>query len=204
MTDIGGVKEGDVVLVSGAAGATGSVAGQIARILGASKVIGIAGGNSKCAWVRDVAGFDACIDYKSEPVRKRIHELAPEGVDLYFDNVGGQILEDAIANVALRGRIVLCGAISGGYSLETQPHGPRNLFRLIERRARAEGFLILDYAPRFGEAVKQLAEWVMAGRIVTEEDVQVGLENAPATLRRLFEGHNLGKQLLKVADPPVG
>lgn len=203
MTDIGGVKEGDVVLVSAAAGATGSVAGQIARILGASTVIGIAGGAEKCRWVRERAGFDACIDYKAEPVRSRIHELAPKGVDLYFDNVGGAILEDAIANLALRARIVLCGNISSGYAVETPSPGPRNVSRLIERRARMEGFIVLDYAPRFGEAVGKLAGWVGSGRIVTEEDVQQGLENAAATMRRMFSGGNLGKQLLKVADPPI-
>jgi NADPH-dependent curcumin reductase CurA len=203
MRDVAQVKEGDVVLVSAAAGATGSVAGQIARLLGASRVIGIAGGESKCAWVRDVASFEACIDYRSEKVRQRIRELAPDGVDVYFDNVGGDILEAAIDNLALHARVALCGAISSGYGMETPPQGPRNLSRLIERRSRMEGFLVLDFAPRFGEAVKRLAEWVAQGRIATVEDVQEGLENAPATLRRLFEGGNLGKQLLRIAEAPA-
>jgi NADPH-dependent curcumin reductase CurA len=200
MLDIAQVKEGDVVLVSAAAGATGSVAGQIARLLGASTIIGIAGGERKCAWVRDVAGFDACIDYRSENVRQRIGELAPKGLDVYFDNVGGHILEAALDHIAHHARIVLCGGISSGYSMEARPQGPNNLSRLIERRSRMEGFLVLDFVPRFGEAVKRLAEWVGQGRIVTEEDVQEGLENAPATLRRLFEGSNLGKQLLRIAE----
>ena len=199
MLDVAAVREGDVVVVSAAAGATGSVAGQIARIAGASRVIGIAGGERKCAWVRDVAGFDECVDYRSDNVRKRLRELAPDGIDVYFDNVGGGILEDAIANLALHSRIALCGAISSGYDLETPRSGPSNIFRLIERRARMEGFLVLDFAPRFREAVKQIGEWVAAGRIVTLEDIERGgLEKAPATLRRLFEGRNFGKQLLRI------
>ena len=198
MLEVARVREGDVVLVSSAAGATGSVAGQVARIAGAARVIGIAGGERKCSWVRDVAGFDACIDHRSEDVRARLRELAPSGVDVYFDNVGGETLETAIDQLALHGRIALCGAISSGYDTSTPRHRLGNTFRLIERRGRMEGFLVLDFAPRFGEAVKNLAEWVRAGRIVTVEDVQHGLENAPATLRRLFEGRNFGKQLLRI------
>ncbi len=188
-------------MVSGAAGATGSVAGQIAKIRGAKTVIGIAGGADKCAWVTDVAGFDHCIDYKNEDVTKAIRQLAPKGINIYFDNVGGPILEAAIANLALKARVVLCGGISSGYGIDALPPGPRNYMQLVIMRARAEGFIVLDYAPRFAEGVKELAGWVASGKIVYEEDIQHGLENAPATLRRLFEGKNLGKQLLKVADP---
>ena len=201
MLEVAQVRAGDVVLVSSAAGATGSVAGQIARIAGASRLIGIAGGERKCDWVRHVAGFDACIDHREEVVRTRLRELAPDGIDVYFDNVGGETLEAAIDNLALHSRIALCGAISSGYDTQTPRHRLGNVFRLIERRTRMEGFLVLDFAPRFGEAVKQLAEWVGAGRIVTAEDIQHGLENAPSTLRRLFEGANFGKQLLHLDDP---
>jgi NADPH-dependent curcumin reductase CurA len=201
MLDLAEPKEGSVVLVSGAAGATGSVAGQIAKIKGAAKVIGIAGGAEKCAWVTDVAKFDACIDYKSEDLTKAIRTHAPKGVNIYFDNVGGPTLEASLANIAMKARVVLCGGISSGYGMEDLPPGPRNYMQLVIMRARAEGFIVLDYAPRFGEAVKDLSAWVAEGRIAYAEDVQEGLENAPATLRRLFEGKNLGKQLLKVADP---
>ncbi len=201
MLDLGEPKEGSVVLVSGAAGATGSVAGQIAKIKGAATVIGIAGGPEKCAWVVEQAGFDSCIDYKSEDVTKAIKALAPKGINIYFDNVGGPILESALANVALHARVVLCGGISSGYGVEDLPPGPRNYMQLVIMRARAEGFIVLDYAKRFPEAVKELAQWLGEGKIHYAEDIQEGLENAPATLRRLFEGKNLGKQLLKVADP---
>lgn len=200
LLDLGEPKEGSVVLVSGAAGATGSVAGQIAKIKGAT-VIGIAGGAEKCAWVTDVARFDACIDYKAGDLTRAIRAHAPKGVNIYFDNVGGPTLEAALANIAMRARVVLCGGISSGYGTDALPPGPRNYMQLVIMRARAEGFIVLDYASRFSEAVKELAGWVAQGKIVYAEDIQEGLENAPATLRRLFEGRNLGKQLLKVADP---
>ena len=122
-------------------------------------------------------------------------------MNIYFDNVGGSTLEAALANIALRARVVLGGGISSGYGTDALPPGPRNYMQLVIMRARAEGFIVLDYASRFGEAVKELAGWVAQGKIVYAEDIQEGLENAPATLRRLFEGRNLGKQLLKVADP---
>ncbi len=192
-----------MVLVSGAAGATGSVAGQIARLAGAGKVIGIAGGQEKCAWARDVAGFDACIDYKAENVATRIHEEAPTGIDIYFDNVGGPILEQALMFIARNARVVLCGGISSGYTMEELPPGPRTYMNLVIQRARMEGFIVLDYQARFGEAVQQLFQWVGAGDIRYAEDVVEGLEHAPDTLNRLFEGRNMGKQLLKLADPPL-
>ena len=201
MLDLGLPKEGQTVLVSGAAGATGSVAAQIGRIQGC-RVVGIAGGEEKCRWLLDTARLDAAIDYKSEDVRARIGELCPDGVDVYFDNVGGSILEAALDHIAIGARVVLCGGISG-YNAEEPVPGPSNLMNLVLRRGRMEGFIIIDYAARFGEAVPVLLDWVQRGEIAYAEDVQQGLENAPITLRRLFEGKNLGKQLLEIAEAPL-
>jgi NADPH-dependent curcumin reductase CurA len=199
MLDLGKPKAGETVVVSGAAGATGSVAGQIAKLQGA-RVVGIAGGPDKCAWLTKEAHFDAAIDYKHEDVAARLRELCPKGVDVYFDNVGGEILDAVLGQIAQRARVVLCGAISG-YNEATPPPGPRNLMNLVVQRGRMEGFIILDYLPRFGEAVPKLAAWVQSGEIVHQEDVQHGLENAPRTLLRLFSGANSGKQILQVAEP---
>ncbi|WP_101462998.1 NADP-dependent oxidoreductase [Nocardia fluminea] len=197
MIDIGKPSAGDTVLVSGAAGATGSIAGQIAKALGC-RVIGVAGGSAKCAWVTEVARFDACIDYKAEDVEARLRELAPEGVDVFFDNVGGAILDAGLATLAERARIVVCGAISSGYEAGEPPPGPRNYLQLGLERARMEGFVFLDYLDRFPEAFGRLHEWMTQGDIVYAEDIQEGLELAPALLRGLFEGRNLGKQLLRI------
>lgn len=196
LTDIGRPKAGDTVLVSGAAGATGSVAVQIAKALGC-KAIGIAGGPEKCAWVTGVAGADACIDYKSEAVAARIKELAPDGVDVVFENVGGEILEAGLMNLAMHARVVLCGGISS-YNAEdlSQMHGIRPYMQLTIMRARMEGFIVLDYAARFAEGVQALAGLMAQGKLTSAEDIQHGFENCPATLRRLFEGKNLGKQIL--------
>ncbi len=203
LTDVGQPKAGDTVLVSGAAGATGSVVVQVAKALGC-KVIGIAGGKDKCAWVVQVAGADACIDYKSENVAAAIKAHAPKGVNVVFENVGGEILEAALMNLALRARIVLCGGISS-YNAEdlSKMHGLRNYMQLTVMRARMEGFIILDYAPRWGEGVAALGKLIAEGKLKTVEDVQHGFENCPATLRRLFEGKNVGKQLLKLTAPPL-
>ncbi len=201
LLDLGKPKAGETVVVSGAAGATGSIAGQIAKLQGC-RVIGIAGGTEKCRWLTEQAHFDAAIDYKSENVAQRLRELCPKGIDVYFDNVGGEILDAALANLAQRARIVQCGGISG-YNEATPPPGPRNLMNLVITRSRMEGFIVIDYIPRFAEAAAQLAQWVLAGKIAHAEDIQSGLENAPKTFLRLFEGKNLGKQLLKVADPPI-
>ena len=195
--DVGDVEEGDAVLVSGAAGATGSVAAQIAKIRGA-RVVGIAGGAEKCGWLTKQLGLDAAIDYRAERVAKRIHELFPKGCDIYFDNVGGEILDAALGALAIGARIVLCGAISS-YNSTDLPPGPRNYTNLIVRRARMEGFLVTDYAARFGEAIADLARWTAEGKIKDRVDVVEGLENAPAAFRRLFTGENLGKQLVRLA-----
>jgi len=201
MVDVGQVRAGDAVVVSGAAGATGSVAGQIAKIAGA-RVIGIAGGPEKCRWLTERGGFDAAIDYRNERVARRLRELAPDGVSLCFDNVGGETLDAMLLNLALHARVVICGGISSGYGTKPVP-GPKHYMQLVVRSARMEGFLVLHYRHRYEAALAELKAWVAAGRLQVAEDVVAGLEHAPATLRRLFEGSNLGKQLLKVADPPL-
>ncbi|MEO2167325.1 MAG: NADP-dependent oxidoreductase, partial [bacterium] len=195
LLDLGQPKKGDTVLVSGAAGATGSVAAQIAKLEGC-RVVGIAGGTEKCSWLTGEVGLDAAIDYKAENIAQRIKELCPDGVDVYFDNVGGPILDAALENLAMRARVVLCGGISG-YNEEEPPPGPRNLMNLVLKRSRMEGFIIIDYMDRFPEAGAKLAQWMREGKIVNREDIQVGIENAPETFLRLFRGQNIGKQLLK-------
>jgi NADPH-dependent curcumin reductase CurA len=196
MLDVGRLKQGDVVVVSGAAGATGSTAGQIARIKGASKVIGIAGGPEKCAWIVDELGFDEAIDYKAGGVQEALRAAAPEGIDLYYDNVGGEILDACLANLALRGRVVLCGAISG-YNARGQAHGPANYSMLIIRRGRMEGFIILDYFDRFGEAQAEMAGWLGSGQVKSTEHLVEGLEHAPDALNLLFTGGNTGKVIVR-------
>jgi len=197
LLEIGRPEAGETVVVSAAAGATGSVVGQIARLKGC-RVVGIAGGEEKCRWLVDEARFDAAIDYRSEDVAARLAELCPRGIDVYFDNVGGEILDAALARLAFGGRVVLCGAIADYNRSEPGP-GPRNYYNLLLQRGRMEGFLVLDFLDRAGEAVAELARWVEAGEIKVQVDIQEGLENAPRTLRRLFTGANRGKQLLKIA-----
>lgn len=203
LTDLGQPKPGETVLVSGAAGATGSVVIQLAKAMGC-KAIGIAGGPAKCAWVVEQAGADACIDYKNENVSARIKELAPRGVNVVFENVGGEILEAALLNLAQRSRVILCGGISS-YNAENADdvRGIRPYMQLTITRSRMEGFIVLDYAARFPEGVQALAGLIREGKLKTLNDVQEDFENIPATLRRLFEGKNFGKQLLRIADPPL-
>ncbi len=196
LLDVGRPEEGETVLVSGAAGAVGSIVGQIAKLKGC-RAVGIAGTDEKCAWLTDELGFDAAINYKTQNLRREIRRHCPEGVDVYFDNVGGDTLEAAIGNLALRGRVVLCGAISQ-YNDERPRPGPNNLPVLISKRARMEGFIILDYASRYPEAIADLAQWVGAGMITYRTDVVEGLENAPAALDRLFTGANTGKVIVKL------
>jgi NADPH-dependent curcumin reductase CurA len=195
--DVGKVAEGDVVVVSGAAGATGSAAGQIAKIKGAKKVVGIAGGPEKCAHIVDELGFDEAIDYKSENVAKRLQQTCPDGIDLYFDNVGGPILNDCLANLALRGRVVLCGAIST-YNSDGPPPGPSNYLNLLVRRGRMEGFIIIDYLDRFPAAQLEMAGWILEGKIKSSEHIVEGLEKAPDALNLLFSGGNTGKVIVKL------
>ena len=198
MFDVAQPKEGETVVVSGAAGAVGSVAGQIGKIIGC-RVVGIAGGPEKCAWITDELGFDAWIDYKSEDVAARLRETCPDGIDVFFDNVGGEILDAVLGQINLHARVALCGAISQYDTAELSP-GPRNFLNLIPQRGRVEGFILLDYRDRFVDAILQLGQWVQEGRIRYAEDIVDGLENAPAAFRRLFSGENTGKLIVKVAD----
>ncbi len=194
--EVGGVSEGDVVLMSAAAGAVGSIAGQIAKLAGA-RVIGIAGGPEKARFVCDELGFDACIDYKHEDVAARIAELAPAGVDVFFDNVGGPILDAALDNIANEGRVVLCGAMTQ-YDHMERVEGPSLYLRLAERHARMEGFTVLHFHARYEEGRRQLAEWLTNGALAVREHVDEGIENLPRALLRLFDGSHIGKLLLKV------
>ena len=196
LLEIGRPVAGETVLVSGAAGATGSVVGQIAKIK-ECRVVGLAGSVEKCAWLTDELGFDAAINYKTENVRRAIGEACPDGVDVFFDNVGGDILEAAIGKLARRGRVVLCGAISQ-YNAEAPAPGPKNLSLLISNRGRMEGFIVLDYLGRAGEAIADLAGWVTAGKLKYETDVVDGLDNAPAAFNRLFTGANKGKVMVRL------
>jgi NADPH-dependent curcumin reductase CurA len=199
--DVGQVKSGETFVVSGAAGATGSVAGMIAKIKGC-RVIGIAGGPEKCEWLTREAGFDAAIDYKSEKVGEALSRHCPRGIDVYFDNVGGEILDLALARLADRARVVLCGAISQYNEAQgVAAHPPKNYFNLIFHGARMEGFLVFHFARRYPEAIADMSKWYAEGKLKNKLDVQSGLENAPKTIIRLFTGANVGKQLLKVADP---
>tara|TARA_B100000959_G_scaffold224390_3_gene238139 strand:- start:34759 stop:35751 length:993 start_codon:yes stop_codon:yes gene_type:complete len=195
LLDIGQPKEGETVVVSGAAGATGSVVAQIAKIKGCN-VIGIAGGEEKCGWLEE-CGLDHVIDYKATKATKEIRRIAQNGIDIYFDNVGGPLLEAVLYQINQKARIVICGAISN-YASTDLPVGPRNLSSLIINRARMEGFLVLDYLERMDEAIQELSKWLMDGKILHKEDVQEGIENCPSTLNRLFTGQNIGKQILKI------
>lgn len=200
LTEIGRPEAGETVVVSGAAGATGSIAGQVAKILGC-RVIGIAGTDEKCRWLEDDLGFDATINYRTDDVSARIGELCPEGLDVFYDNVGGPILEAALDHLALRARIVLCGAISTYNDADDSPTpGPRNLFNLITQRARMEGFIMLDYIDRFPEAAFQLGIWGAEGLIKHKVFAVDGLEQAPEALRMLFSGANDGKVIVTVED----
>ena len=199
LLDLSDPKPGDTVLISGAAGATGSVAGQIAKLKGA-RVIGIAGGPEKCRWLTETAGFDAAIDYKNESVPDGIARLCPNRINVFFDNVGGGILEAALDHLAMNARVILCGGISGYNETEPMP-GPKNIMNLVITRSRMEGFIVIDYMSRVGEFLTEMSPWYRSGQIVHLEDVQEGFDEIPSTLQRLFSGKNLGKQLLKLAEP---
>ena len=198
LLDHGQPKAGETVLVSGAAGATGSIAGQIAKLKGC-RVVGIAGGPEKCAWLKNEAGFDAVIDYKNDNVGEQIAIHCPNKWDVYFDNVGGPILEAALNHLNLYSRVVMCGGIANYNNTEPAP-GPNNLMNLVTNRGRMQGFIILDYLPRMMEAIEALMGWAAAGDITYQVDVQEGFDNIPRTLQRLYTGENVGKQLLKIAD----
>ena len=198
LLEVGQPKAGETVVVSGAAGAVGQTVGQVARHLGC-RVIGIAGGKNKCDFVVNELGFDACIDYKGGDVRAGLKQHCPAGVDIYFDNVGGEILDIVLSRINLKARIVICGAISQ-YNNTTPIKGPANYLSLLVNRARMEGIVVFDYAPRYPEGVAALATWIRDGSFKSREDVVDGLANFPDALLMLFEGKNFGKLVLKVAD----
>lgn len=201
MLELGAPRPGDIVLVSGAAGATGSVAGQLAKLAGAT-TIGIAGGPEKGQWLRDELGFDHVVDYKSEDVSERLGKLAPDGVDVFFDNVAGKVLEAGISNIAQRGTIVLCGGISSGYSDEAVAYGPTNLSTITVRSCTVKGFIVTDFADQFDVATRRLTSWVSDGSLRWVDDIQEGdVTAAVDTMNRLFDGKNLGKQLLQLGHP---
>ena len=198
LVDIGAVKAGDQVLVSGAAGGVGSNVGQIARNLGA-EAVGIAGSAQKCALLTSSLGYRAAIDYKSENVEQRIGELFPTGLDVFFDNVGGETLDAGLAHLRRHARVVLCGAISQYIDGVERPYALKNAFAIFKKMARMEAFFIYEMSERFERAEAQLADWIAAGKLTYQEDILEGLEQMPAALIRLFEGRNVGKQLVRVA-----
>lgn len=196
VTDIGKLQAGETLVVSAAAGAVGSLAGQIGKLLGA-RVVGIAGGAEKCRWLTEELGFDAAIDYKAGGLFKNLRAACPSGIDVYFDNVGGATLEAALSLINLRGRIAVCGLISQ-YNNTAPAPGPANLGMLIVRRARMEGFLVLDYMQRAAEAETALLAWYQSGQLKFRVDEVDGLEHAPVALNRLFEGKNVGKLVVRI------
>ena len=198
LLEIGKPKSGQTIVVSGAAGAVGTVVGQIARILGC-RVVGIAGGAEKCRYLVAELGFDAAIDYKAQDVRKALREHCPNGIDVFFDNVGGDVLDAALANLARHARVVICGAVSQ-YNNTTAIKGPSNYLSLLINRASMTGMVVFDYADRYSEAFNALAGWLAAGKLKSREDIVTGFANFPETLLKLFAGENLGKLVLQVAD----
>jgi NADPH-dependent curcumin reductase CurA len=196
LLDVGEPTEGETVVVSGAAGAVGATVGQIAKIKGC-RVVGIAGGAEKCRFLIEELGFDAAVDYKAGDIRKPLKEACPNGIDVYFDNVGGEILDTCLALINLRARIVICGAISQ-YNSTTAIKGPANYLSLLVNRARMQGMVVFDYADRFGTAAREMAGWMAAGKLKGREDIVDGLETFPQTLLKLFSGENFGKLVLKV------
>ena len=196
LLDVGQPKAGETVVVSAAAGAVGSLVGQIAKVHGC-RVVGIAGGPEKGRYVVDELGFDAAIDYKTGNARDSLERLCPAGVDVYFDNVGGELLDTVLAKLALHARVVICGAISQ-YNSTTGARAPSNYLSLLVNRARMQGFIVFDYAARYGEAEAKLAVWRAAGRLVSREHVVAGFERFPQVLLKLFTGENHGKLVLEV------
>lgn len=198
LLEVGQPKAGETVVVSGAAGAVGQTVGQVARQRGC-RVVGIAGGKEKCDFVVNELGFDACIDYKTGSVKDGLKQHCPNGVDIYFDNVGGDILDAVLTRINMKARIIICGAISQ-YNNTTPVKGPANYLSLLVNRARMEGIVVFDWADRYPEAAAQMAQWMKEGSFKSREDIVDGLENFPKALLMLFEGRNFGKLILKVAD----
>jgi len=196
--EVGKIKEGDIVLVSGAAGAVGSVVGQIAKIKGC-RVIGIAGGPEKCKYLTEEIGFDGAIDYKNENVAKALKEHCPKGIDVFFDNVGGEILDAALGRLRMHARVVICGAISQ-YNNTTAIKGPSNYLSLLVNRATMQGMVVMDYAKDYGTAAKEMGGWMAQGKLKSREDIYEGIENFHETFQRLFTGEKNGKLVLKVKE----
>ena len=196
--EVGELKEGDTVLVSGGAGAVGSVVGQIAKIKNCT-VIGIAGGADKCKYLVDELGFDGAIDYKNDDIKSKIKEYFPKGIDVYFDNVGGEILDAALGRLAMHARIVICGAISQ-YNNTTAVKGPSNYMSLLVSRASMKGMVVFDYAKDYGKAAQQMGQWMMQGKLKSKEDIYEGIENFHETFLRLFSGEKMGKLVLKISE----
>jgi NADPH-dependent curcumin reductase CurA len=199
--DIGKPKEGETVVVSAAAGAVGSVAGQLAKLRGA-RAVGIAGGPDKCSWLVDELGFDAAVDRHDSRWRELLAEACPDGVDVDFENVGGEIMEAVFGMLNLHSRVVLCGMISQ-YNEKELPRGPANFPRLLMNRVKLQGFIVMDYLPQYAEATAVLAQWAAEGKIKHRDTVVEGLEKAPEAVNMLFEGENYGKLMVRVADDPV-
>ena len=199
LMEVGLPKAGETVVVSGAAGAVGQTVGQIAKLKGC-RVVGIAGGRAKCDWVVKELGFDACIDYKNSDVRAGLKAHCPNGVDIYFDNVGGEILDMVLTKINRGARIIICGAISQ-YNNTTPVKGPSNYLSLLVNRARMEGIVVFDYADRYHLGVAEMAGYLKSGKMKSKEDIVEGLENFPEALLKLFNGENFGKLVLEVAKP---
>ena len=200
LMDIGKPKAGETVVVSAAAGAVGSMVGQIAKIQGC-RVVGIAGSDAKCQWLTETAGFDAAINYKTQDVGAMLDKHCPAGIDVNFENVGGEIMDAVIARLNDFSRMPLCGLISTYNDTERAP-GPYNFSNLLMRRTLVKGFIVIDYYPRFAEGIQQMGQWLMEGKLKFETDVVEGLEHAPASLDRLFTGKNLGKLVVRVSPEP--
>ena len=197
LLEVGQPKAGQTVVVSGAAGAVGQTVGQVAKHKGC-RVVGIAGGKDKCDFVVNELGFDACIDYKGGSVRDGLKTHCPQGVDVYFDNVGGEILDTVLTRINLKARIIICGAISQ-YNNTTPVKGPANYLSLLVNRARMEGIVVFDYADRYPVAVAEMAKWMREGMFKSREDIVQGLDKFPEALLMLFEGKNFGKLILQVS-----
>ena len=202
LMDIGVPKEGDTIVVSAAAGAVGSMVGQIGKINGC-RVVGIAGSDEKCRWLTDVAGFDAAINYKTEDVGAALDQHCPDGIDINFENVGGTIMEEVIARLNDFSRMPLCGLISTYNADPDASTGPKNFENLLMRRTKVQGFIVIDYLDRFAEGIAAMGGWLMEGKLKFETDIVEGLENAPSAMGRLFTGANLGKLVLQVSEPPT-
>lgn len=198
MLEIGEPKEGETVVVSAAAGAVGSVAGQLAKMKGA-RVVGIAGGPEKCAWLIDELGFDAAVDYKADDWRAQLKAATPDGIDVDFESVGGEIMDAVFARLNVNARVALCGLISG-YNDTEPPPGPRSFGNLLIKRVKLQGFIILDYYHRFGEAIPQLAQWMAEGKLRSEQTVVEGFEELPRALNMLFAGENTGKLVVHIGE----